>query len=165
MGSNWSYPHFVLFGENQNCKTLCLTKSWCCEGNYWEAGKLGWVKSEPTEWTSLWLGIYTIPKSWQTATTDEQTVQPLSTFHSPASTWRLKIKSCLISLPQHCSLAVTGISHHSRFPGHGPLSHSGVPGCLGPLEQRMLSVQSKYHCTIHSPLWLSLLVSSRWSAL
>lgn len=38
-------------------------------------------------------------------------------------------------------------------------------GELGSFEQKVLRVQFECHYTIHSPLWLSLLVSSGWSAL
>lgn len=78
-----------------------------------------------------------------------------------------QIKSYLInpSALALCALAVIGISHRSRLSVPGPACHGRAPGGLGPFEQRVLRVQFGCHDAIHSPLWLSLLFSSGWSAL
>lgn len=76
-----------------------------------------------------------------------------------------EMKSYLVPLSQHSAPLLSEGSPTSCFPVHGLVCHSRAPGCLGPFEQRVLSVQFECHYTIHSPLWLSLLVSSGWSAL
>lgn len=93
-------------------------------------------------------------------------IQSLYTCQSTARTKTEQAKSHLIPLLLAlCSLAVIGVSHHSHFTVPGPVCHGRPPGGLGCFEQKVLRMQFECHHTIHSPLWLSLLVSSGWSAL